>query len=743
MAEEKKSKKKLSDEIYNRWMNYNNSYFQKWRRVHQECFDFYLGDQLTAAQKEDLKNSGMPDFVINMLLPAVQTMKYFLTANNPRWQAVGFEGSDAKKAAVFATIGDYIWYNSNGKLVLSNVVLDVIVKSKGFFHVYVDPNADGGLGEVMVTWEDPFNVYVPPNCKDPFLRDADSIIIHKLKTKSELMNELPQFKDLIEKVSGLANTSEAFSERDYEDSPTILGEDITFSVDKEGRTDTLFDFFEVYEKTPVPYVNVMISVPPSEGELLEVKKQVEVRVLELQAEYSVQLKELEESLKKQVQEGSMLPERMALELAKAKKEIEIKIEEERQYYLSQLRKEATKVEQKNITKEEYDELVKDKEIAQFIVSAYDYYETRIRKIIVFGDKVLYDALLPEPINEYPIFQLPAIYTGTPYPISFLAPAIGKQKEINKAHQIMIHNANLGSSLRWLIPEGTVDLDFWENYSSAPGSLLTYRDRGTGQAPREILPAPLNNAFYTIVEKGKQEIEYLIGIFGIMMGNTDNSPETYRGMLAIDEYGTRRLRAWINEIFEPGLSHLGKLIHKFARATYKINKVFRIVQPNPETGAIETVQQEINIPIYDDFGEIVGRWNDLQSYKYDVVYVSGSTMPLNRWALLDEYFKWFQAGLIDDIEFIKHTDIRDKEGVIRRNSTYAKLMAQLQQLQEAVKNRDGDIETLSRQVLQLSLKAREYGMLHQMKSKVLKTQLEAERTVDKLKAEAQAAKSKKE
>ena len=34
-------------------------------------------------------------------------------------------------------------------------------------------------------------------------------------------------------------------------------------------------------------------------------------------------------------------------------------------------------------------------------------------------------------------------------ISAVIPMIGKQREINKSHQIMLHNANLASNLRWL------------------------------------------------------------------------------------------------------------------------------------------------------------------------------------------------------------------------------------------------------------------------------------------------------
>ena len=42
-------------------------------------------------EKDALEESGMPTFTINRITPVIEMMKYFVTANNPRWQAVGAE----------------------------------------------------------------------------------------------------------------------------------------------------------------------------------------------------------------------------------------------------------------------------------------------------------------------------------------------------------------------------------------------------------------------------------------------------------------------------------------------------------------------------------------------------------------------------------------------------------------------------------------------------------------------------
>ena len=112
---------------------------------------------------------------------------------------------------------------------------------------------------------------------------------------------------------------------------------------------------------------------------------------------------------------------------------------------------------------------------------------------------------------------------------------------------------------------------------------------------------------------------------------------------------------------------------------------------------------INIPIYNDFGKVVERFNDYASAKFDVRIIAGSTQPLNRWALQEEYFKWFQAGLIDDVAMLEQTDIRNKKQLLQRKGMYAQMQQQLTNAENAMKSQRGTIETLERQLVQAGIK----------------------------------------
>ena len=681
------------------WDRANNTDRSKWRSKSQKGYDFYLDEQLTMDEEKNLDESGMPSFTINRILPIIEIMKYFVTANSPRWKAVGATGDDTDIAQVHSDISDYCWHLSNGNSIYGQVILDSLVKGVGFFLIDVDQDLDHGKGEVVFSRVDPYDVFVDPASRDFLFRDAGFIMVKKNLSKTQLKNLFPQHASKINKVSSSAYSS-TFTQRDMESSKVIQPEDISFTYDSKGEEDQIISYYENYSKVKVPFVNAFIRVPLTDDQEQQLKQSVDVQLQEFEAEVSVQLQEKMMSIDESLQAGEIIPERAELEKQKAEQMMQTAIIEKQQELMSAAQEEMTKVEQVVMRKEEFDTLMKGRQFKSSLVDFVEFFETRIKLCCTVGDDVfLYEYELP--VSEYPIIPVPYLYTGTPYPMSAVMPLIGKQQEINKAHQIMIHNANLASNLRWMYEEGSVDEEEWEQYSSSPGALLKYRQGF--QPPTPILPAPINNAFYTITQEGKSDAEYISGVPSAMMGFTSEQSETYRGLLANDEFGTRRLKSWMSTIVEPALEHVGKCFQMHAQAHYQIDKVFRIVQPNAGNEQVDDKEVRVNIPIFNDYGKAIGKWMDYESGRFDVRIIAGATLPLNRWALLEEYFKWYQAGLIDDIAMIAETDIRNKKQLVNRKSVYSQLQSQLEQMQESMKDKDGTIDTLSRQLVQAGIK----------------------------------------
>jgi hypothetical protein len=404
-----------------------------------------------------------------------------------------------------------------------------------------------------------------------------------------------------------------------------------------------------------------------------------------------------------VQAGKMIPERMQLELQKAQKQLAAEIEQYKTREYSKLRQEATKVVETEMPIEEFNKAKKNKEFMKYLVGAKEYYKPFINKLVTVGqDAYLYEEELD--MEWYPILLLPAIWANNPYPISFVHLMIDKQREITKAHQIMIHNANLSSNVRWLVMENQiVDEEEWDENTSKPSGKLVWRDNGTGHAPQQINPLPLSNAFFSLVQNGKSDLEYLAGIPSATMGiPVSEQQETYRGLVAQDQFATRRLKQWIETIFEPWLSLVGKVQYRMCQLYYDTEKEFKILVPN-SAGDMESKNMKINIPLYDYMGNVIGRLNDIKNVSYDVEIIAGSTRPTNQMAMEELYFKYFQAGLIDDITMVMETNIKNKEGLLKRKSLYSQLQSQLAQYQEAIKDKEGTIETLERQLVQAGIK----------------------------------------
>ena len=728
----KKKKAQLNRQL---WEKANNQLRIKWRGKSQVGYDFYLDDQLTKDELNALQESGMPSFTINRILPIIEIMKYFATANNPRWKAIGADGSDVDIAQIHSDIADYCWYHSNGSSIYSQVVLDALVKGVGYIQIDVDQNADHGKGDVVFRKVDPYDVYVDPSSRDFLFRDAAFIMIKKNLSRAQLKVLFPEFARKINKASSNHGDGAAYSMRDQDESNIIHNEDTySVAVNPKGEHDDVLEYYENYTKIKVPFVNATIQMKPSPEQMEQIREQVQVQMQEFEQEVAVELQEKQAQIQEALQAGEIIEDRAKLEIQKAQKMSQMAIQEKQQVLLSMAQDAATKVEQQILREDEFKIRMEDKQYADLVVDYVKFYETRVKLICSVGcDTFLYEYELP--IDEYPIIPIPYLYTGTPYPMSAVMPLIGKQQEINKAHQVMLHNANLASNLRWMYEEGSVAEDEWEQYSSAAGALLKYRQGFNPPTP--IMPAPINNAFFTVVQEGKADAEYISGVPSAMMGFAQEQAETYRGLLANDEFGTRRLRAWMLSLVEPSLEHIGKVFQKVAQKHYTIDKVFRIVQP--EAGVDDVKESRINIPVYNDYGEVIGQWADYNSAKFDIRFVTGSTMPINRWALIDEYFKWFQAGLIDDVAMVAETDIRNKRQLLERKSLYAQLQGQLQQLSEAIQDKDGTIETLERQLVQAGIKMKIKDADGEIRKDVLETEAQQKLLRNVLKNEVEMAK----
>jgi len=656
-----------------------NTYSTKrdnWAIHAKEDKEFRLGRQWTAEQEEVLKSRGQAPIVVNRVHPAVEAAKSMLTANRPSFRCAPREDSDNKIAQVISALLSYMYDISDGRSVIRNAIDDYYVMGMGLIQVYQDPMKDMGKGEVCIKDIDPLNLYVDPNSQDRLFDDASNIIISKTFTKDQATALYPMYKDAINNASSnfasnsdfnavaTGRSTEGFAAQFPEDVGRVSGVDYIrgyerymkirvpkFRVyEKFSNKEHLFeeDEYSQYIKTPAYIINneQILTDPEQAKQLLQ---QMHMQMQQAMVQQAQQV----------AQQGGDPKEVMAQGLP------EIPIEE--------------------VTFETL--------IERGIIKVVQVTVERVKMCIIMGDTLLYSRILP--IEKYPIVPLMNIHTRSPYPTSDVRMIKGLQEYINKTRSLIIAHATTSTNTKILVPEGSVDMAEFEQKWAQPGVAIPYDP--TDGAPMPVQPTPLPNELYANETNAKNDIDHALGLYEMMMGNSQAAPQTYKATISLDEFGQRKIKSKLADI-EAALTRVGQVAIPMMQQLYSGEKVFRLVQPNNSMS-----EYIVNKKLVDDKTGEIQIFNDITVGKYDVIYISGSTLPTNRYAELEFYMDAYSKGLIDRLEVLKKTEVFDMEGVLERTDEITKLQGALQQAQEQIKSLKGDLQTRDREAVNLRKK----------------------------------------
>tara|TARA_R110002051_G_scaffold324486_2_gene421997 strand:- start:3026 stop:4675 length:1650 start_codon:yes stop_codon:yes gene_type:complete len=353
---------------------------------------------------------------------------------------------------------------------------------------------------------------------------------------------------------------------------------------------------------------------------------------------------------------------------------------------------------------------------------------RIRQIISVGGELLFDVILP--IEDYPIVTMMNNHNRNPYPQSDVRMVKGLQAYINKIRSLIVAHASSSTNVKLLIPRGSMNRKQLEEEWGRAGTAVIEFDPELGQ-PIVAGPVPLPNELYKNEGDAKADIEKILGIYALMQGDSRQMPQTYKGTLAIDEYGQRRIKSKRDDI-EGAVNELAKTVVQFIQATYTNLKVVRLLQPNHKPKEVK-----LNEPVYDEIsGEFLGKLNDVTVGKYDVVVVSGSTLPSNRYARFEYYMELYRNGIIDQVEVLKQTDVANVEDILNRKGQVKQMMNQIDSQGKKIKDLQGDLQTAQREVIHARQRVEVEKFKTQLESSANKvdmaTKLYDARTEDELK-----------
>lgn len=663
----------LSEELLREY----SSARSKWAKQATEDNEFRNGLQWTKNQVDTLRSRAQEPLVVNVIYPAVEQAKAMLTSNKPRFQSTGREDSDVKTGRVFSDLMAWIWDYSNGNVELKRVVDDYYVKGMGAMMVYFDPNEDFGKGEVRMQSIDPLNVYIDPNSKSPFIEDASHVIVAKIHPESQLISQYPQYADIIQEATeSTVAPHDPTSRFGLEDQITAQHELDSFR--KSNKDERYLEVIERYSKIKIPHYRVYDPNTGSEKILTEEDYteyiQTPAFIVQTSEETSVitDPEEVGSTMAMYEEYGAVMHSMMS----EVTGEMEIMSGPEHE---GSVPGSTVKIEKLTV-----EELIQMEQIQVLTIEV-----DRIKQSVSVGGKFMFESIIP--ISNYPVITFMNGHNRNPYPMSDVRLVKGLQEYVNKIRSLIVAHASSTTNHKLLVPRGAIDKKQLENEWAKAGTAVIEFDPELGQ-PISMSPTPLPNELYKNEADARADIERILGIYAIMQGDPSAIPQTYKGTVAIDEYGQRRIKSKRDDI-EAGLNKIALIVVEMIQAYYTSQKVIRLLQPNTKSKELS-----INVPIYSEVsGEFLGKLNDVTVGRYDVVVVSGSTLPSNRWARFEYYMELYKVGLVDQVEVLKQTDVADVEGVLERSSQMSKMKQQVESLEKQVKDLTGDLQTSQREL----------------------------------------------
>ena len=651
-----------------------------WAKQAVEDNEFRNGNQWTKKQVDILRSRAQEPVVVNVIHAAVEQAKAMLTTNLPRFQSTAREISDTNIGKNMSDIMSFIWSESDGNTMLKQAIDDYYVKGMGILNVYFDPHKDFGKGEICIKSVDPLDVYFDPNSQDKYCRDSGHVLIAKKIMKAELAKNYPEYLEIIMQAQPTSYIKDKTTSRYALQNQQIL---------------------------PTNSNNTRSPDDDEEVELIERYTKVKNTYVRVYDKYDVLNKE------------KVFNEQNFLEYRKKPAWIKISEQEKDPVYITadsdviatkQLYEEIGPV--YHITQDPLtgqngptagvssDNMVPDSVVEikpttighlvdSGIIEVLEVLTDNIQCVVSVGDEHLYTYI--KPIDSFPIIPIMNGFNRNPYPVSDVRLVKGLQEYVNKIRSLIIAHASSSTNVKLLIPRGSMNKAQLEEEWAKAGTAVIEFDPELGQ-PIVAGPVPLPNELYNNEKQARQDIEQILGIYALMQGDQSAAPQTYKGTLALDEFGQRRIRSKKDDI-ESGLNMLARLCIQFIQQLYTQEKVIRLLQPNNTVSELVINQNQ-----YNKFDEFVGKLNDVTVGSYDIQVISGSTLPNNRWARYEYYKELFQLGVIDQTELLKQTDVADMEGVLQRASKEQQLTSQLQSLNEEHKDLQGDMQTLERELM---------------------------------------------
>lgn len=342
--------------------------------------------------------------------------------------------------------------------------------------------------------------------------------------------------------------------------------------------------------------------------------------------------------------------------------------------------------------------------------------------------VLSDKSNPYNDGEFPFrlmkdYDVPNKFWGEGEVAQLLSP----QKYMNELNNSILDNAKATANMPWIIDKNS-GIGYGK-ITARPGLVIR---KNPGSEVRREQPPSMPMYVVNAVETYKDDIEMISGIHNSLRGDSATGVYTAQGILALQEAGQVRIRLKV-KLLESSLGGIAQLWFSRMKQFWKEDRWLSITRADGSYDLKKFTSKSLK-------------------YDYDIKITAGSTMPVNRGAMLDLMIRLAQTpmpdgqNLVDREAVVEYLPEEIKSALLRRMGDKQQELAQLQQAveqlgqqlqqitQESTQNDEqtfkvidditSTIEDLSKQILQLK---EEYDTMEEER-------LEQEKT-DKIKKES--------
>lgn len=318
--------------------------------------------------------------------------------------------------------------------------------------------------------------------------------------------------------------------------------------------------------------------------------------------------------------------------------------------------------------------------------------------------VLDDKHMPYKDKEFPFvlikdYDLPNKFWGEGEVAQLLSP----QKHMNDLNNAIIDNAKTTANSPWIIDKNS-GIGYGK-ITTRPGLILR-KNPGSEvkrmEAPQ--MPMYVTNA----IDIFKNDMEQISGVHNTLKGENATGVYTAQGILALQEAGQVRIRLKV-KLLEESLALMSQKWYSRMKQYWKEDKWFRITRHD---GSYDLKLFKKNILDFD----------------YDIKVTAGSTMPVNRGAMLDLMIRLAQTPMpdgqmiVDREAVVQYLPEEIKSALLQRmgdkhvqmqelQQTMEQLMQQIEQVYQESNQNDEQIfqlvekltsatEQLNKQILQL-------------------------------------------